>query len=220
MSNEQDPKVVRVVAGAEWLVKQVIVQSVDGRHIRLVNAKGDQIAVVPRDLVCHPGAELDTMRAWLLEQIQGAYQAGVKSREEKVLHDWSSDLTALEAEVSRLREENERMCEPTREEMLEALGDKEETFAFCRTIRRCRHCGDPVQGGPTACSPCCFRQEGIREERKRWENALRDAFHWNLKKAGEASRAVTQHEDQAEVLNEMLKVMGCVPKMPGSESGK
>lgn len=220
MSNEQDSKVVRVVADADWLVKQVVQQH-EKLFILLLNAKGETIANIPIDSINGDvGEELQTLRSWLLEQLEGASKAGMESREENVLRDWSSDLTELEKEVARLKDENERLYEPTREEMLEALGDKEETFAFRRTIRRCRHCGDPVQGGPTACSPCCLRQEGIREERKRWEDALRGAFHWNLKKASEASRAVRQHEDQAEVLNEMLKVMGCVPKMPGSESGK
>jgi rubrerythrin len=63
-----------------------------------------------------------------------------------------------EAEVARLRRR-----EPGREEMLTALGEQEETFYDGWTVRRCRHCGTPVAGGPTACVRCA-ETEALRAE--------------------------------------------------------
>ncbi len=173
MSDEQDTKVVRVVADAEWLVKQVVQQH-EKLFILLLNAKGETIANIPIDSINGDvGEELQTLRGWLSEQLEGAFKAGMESREENVLRDWSSDLTELEKEVARLKDENERLF-----------------------------------------------QQGIEQERKRWEDALRSEYHWHLKMAGDAHKQVEHHENRSEALYAVLKAMDCVPKMPGSESGK
>lgn len=59
-----------------------------------------------------------------------------------------------------------RLREPSRDEMLACLGDRDELAVGDRcpdswpTIRRCRHCREPVAGGPTACVSCVARREG------------------------------------------------------------
>lgn len=46
---------------------------------------------------------------------------------------------------------------PTRGDLLAALGEAPEAFAFGVTIRRCLTCGEPVTGGPTRCLGCASR---------------------------------------------------------------
>src|SRR5690606_40626378 len=85
------PILVRVVADADWLVKQVVQQH-EKLFILLLNAKGETIANIPIDSINGDvGEELQTLRSWLLEQLEGASKAGMESREENVLRDWSSD---------------------------------------------------------------------------------------------------------------------------------
>jgi Zn-finger protein len=66
-----------------------------------------------------------------------------KMNEPKPTHSFSSE------EIEKLR-----LREPTRLEMLKALGDKDETFYDGWTVRRCVDCGLPVAGGPTRCDYC------------------------------------------------------------------
>lgn len=46
---------------------------------------------------------------------------------------------------------------PTRGDLLAALAEGVEVFAFGTTIRRCIGCGEPVTGGPTRCLGCASR---------------------------------------------------------------
>ena len=58
--------------------------------------------------------------------------------------------------------------EPTRDEMEAALSSagRDETFYDGWTVRRCRHCGDPVAGGPTACLVCVKVRQQLEKERE------------------------------------------------------
>ena len=82
--------------------------------------------------------------------------------------------------------------EPTKTQMIEALGESVEAFDYGWTIRRCRHCGDPVAGGPTACRQCTGDPPAsatIREDRKvqsesRLDTSRANALACVLERAG------------------------------------
>ena len=65
-------------------------------------------------------------------------------------------LAAARADVARLTGEREalRQRNPTQEEAAAAASGRLEFFLSPWTMRKCRHCGDWLAGGPTACVPC------------------------------------------------------------------
>lgn len=74
MSNE---KTIKVTATPEWLAEQVI--HLNNKNILLMRGNV-AVATIPVGLVHLPhGEELAAVRGWLVEQIEGAYKAGVAS---------------------------------------------------------------------------------------------------------------------------------------------
>lgn len=75
MSNETT---IKVAATPEWLAEQVVQRA--EKTIILTHARGALAAHIDPMGVSGPrGQELSTIRAWLVEQIEGAYSAGVAS---------------------------------------------------------------------------------------------------------------------------------------------
>lgn len=75
MSNETT---IKVAATPEWLAEQVVQRA--EKTIILTHARGALAAHIDPMGVSGPrGQELSTIRAWLVEQIEGAYKAGVAS---------------------------------------------------------------------------------------------------------------------------------------------
>lgn len=109
-----------------------------------------------------------------------------------VVDGWElgGDLRPRASEINYLRRR-----EPTTEEMERALlganpptSEVGETTIGSWTVRRCRHCGASVAGGPTACVACVSRRAGD-ERADHAEQVLRDAVEqgrlglsvfWNL----------------------------------------
>ena len=108
MSNDDKSKESPVTATPEWLAKQAVTFAENG-EIGLVCASGEIAAHVP--IQYHPGRE-DTVcrvRAWLAEQINGAYEAGEKAGYCEALRNLGAYIARCKAAMAKDEEKARRM---------------------------------------------------------------------------------------------------------------
>lgn len=85
MSDDDKSKEIPVTATLEWFAAHVVAFDSNGDTV-LSWARGARVATIPKDMIgtpSEPGAHgVTTLRAWLVEQIEGAYKAGEKAGRE------------------------------------------------------------------------------------------------------------------------------------------
>lgn len=86
MSNDKKISEIPVTETPEWLAEQVVTFNNDG-DVVLSWARGARVATIRREMIGAPSATgahgVTTLRAWLVEQIKGAYKAGVEAGREE-----------------------------------------------------------------------------------------------------------------------------------------